>query len=94
VNWFFFLGDEDHNDAVVSRDSFAKSDEEIIMRRFGTTLVERWRQAGRLYSGLFLPAVFRLYKGSGHVVTEPMEEDRARFFEKQLAGAKGQKAGR
>ncbi len=90
VNWFFYLGAEDRNDAVVCRDSFAKSDEELIFRRFGPTLQDRWRKAEQLYTAQSLSATFRLYAKAAHVVNDPMAEDIARFFEGQMRRSVGQ----
>lgn len=89
VHWFFYLGDQDSNDAVPSRDSFSRSDEELIFRRFGTTLPDRWKQAERLYSSQGLSARFALYPGVPHVVTPEMEIDIALFFENRLKAAFG-----
>ena len=86
VRWFFFLGDQDENDAVPFRDAFSKADEELVRRRFGANLPARWRAAERLYAGLGLQAQFVLYPGVAHVVTPGIQEDIARFFEKCLTG--------
>jgi hypothetical protein len=48
VAWFFFLGGEDKNDAVMFRDSFSKEQEEIIFRHFGATPAARWKMAESL----------------------------------------------
>jgi len=86
VRWFFFLGDQDTNDAVPYRDSFTKLDEDLINRRFGKTLVARWKQAELLYSSSGMRARFKLYPGVPHVVAPETQEDIARFFEECLAG--------
>ncbi|MBL0313613.1 MAG: hypothetical protein IPP78_13055 [Holophagaceae bacterium] len=89
VNWFFYLGDQDTNDAVPFRDSFSKSDEELIFRRFGTTPVSRWKQAERLYSSQGFLARFTLYPGVPHVASPEMQTDIACFFEEQLKATFG-----
>jgi len=80
VPWFFYMGDQDANDAVPFRDSFSKADEEVIFRRFGKTPVSRWKDAEHLYARVGLEARFTLYPGAAHSVTPEMEQDIARFF--------------
>jgi len=89
VHWFFFLGDQDSNDAVPYRDSFSKSDAELIFHRFGPTPVARWEHARRLYSSQGLPARFVRYPGVPHVVTPEIETDIALFFENRLKATFG-----
>jgi hypothetical protein len=84
VAWFFYMGNRDENDAVPFRDSYSKTDEELIFRRFGPTPVSRWKQAERLYTGQGLAASFMLYPGVAHEVTATMQGDIARFFEARL----------
>ena len=89
VPWFFYLGDQDSNDAVPYRDSFSRADEELIFRRFGTTLPGRWKQAEQLYTSQGLSARFALYPGVSHTVTPEMEADIALFFENRLKATFG-----
>jgi hypothetical protein len=86
VAWFFFMGDQDKNDAVVFRDSFSKEQEELIFRHFGQTPVSRWTMAQRLFSRPGLNARFMLYPGAAHAVTPDMEKDVALFFENAAKG--------
>jgi hypothetical protein len=85
VSWFFFLGDQDRNDAMHYRDSFTKAEEDLVNRRFGATLPARWKQAEQLYARSGMQAQFALYPGVAHVVTSEIQEDIARFFERCLA---------
>jgi dienelactone hydrolase len=75
VAFFFFLGGDDTNDAVVYRDSFSTTDEKLVMRKFGKTPVDRWRAAQRLYEQAKLHATFKLYPGVAHEVTPAMLAD-------------------
>lgn len=84
VAWFFFLGDQDENDAVPYRDSFSKADEDLIFRLFGTKPALRWKSAERLYAKAGLKARFELYRGAAHSVTPEMAKDVAGFFEDVL----------
>jgi hypothetical protein len=85
VRWFFFLGDQDTNDATRYRDSFTKAEEDLVNRQFGATLPARWKQAEQLYARSGMQAQFALFPGVGHVVTPEIQEDIARFFERCLA---------
>ena len=80
VSWLFFMGDQDRNDAVVYRDSFSKTDEALIFRRFGPTPLSRWDHAQRLYASQKLDAQFKLYPGVAHNVTPDMVRDIEAFF--------------
>jgi pimeloyl-ACP methyl ester carboxylesterase len=80
VAWFFYLGDRDTNDSVPYRDSFSKADETLIVHRFGSSLVTRWKEAERLYRGNGLDARFKLYPGVAHEVSREMQEDIEAFF--------------
>jgi hypothetical protein len=80
VAWFFFLGDSDSNDSVPFRDSFSKADESLILQRFGSSLVTRWKEAERLYRGKGVDARFKLYPGVAHEVSREMQEDMEAFF--------------
>lgn len=89
VAWFFFMGDKDVNDAVVFRDSFSKSDEELIFRQFGPTPLARWNTISKIYADQGLRAQFRLYPGAAHSVTPDMHKDIADFFEQELSAVEG-----
>ena len=80
VAWFFFLGDQDANDAVPSRDAYSKSQQALVFRLFGPTPVSRWKKAGRLYSEAGLEAGFRLYPGVGHSTTREIDGEVEAFF--------------
>jgi dienelactone hydrolase len=89
VAWFFYLGEQDMNDAVIYRDSFSKADEDLVFRLFGPTPVSRWKKAESLYAKAGLDAHFVLTPGVGHEVTPEIEADVAKFFEGKLARSHG-----
>lgn len=84
VGWFFYMGDQDANDAEVFRDSFSKGDEELIFKQFGPTPLSRWQAIAKIYVDQGFRAEFRLYPGIAHSVTADMHEDIAAFFEREL----------
>jgi hypothetical protein len=86
VAFFFVLGGDDRNDAVVYRDSFSATDEKLVMRKFGKTPVDRWGAAQRLYDQAKLHATFKLYPGVAHEVTPAMLADIEAAFRAALAG--------
>lgn len=92
VHWYFFLGDRDDNDAVPFRDSFSRSDQELIFRRFGANPVSRWKAAELLYLQRGLDAHFALYPNVAHEESSEMQADVARFFEGAIKGAGPQRA--
>ena len=75
VEFFVYLGGDDDNDAVPSRDSFSAADEQLVMRRFGKTPVARWPAAQRLYEQAGLRARFQVYPGVAHSISPDMERD-------------------
>lgn len=87
VAWYFYMGDQDANDAVVFRDSFSKADEKLIFEHFGTTPLARWDGIKQIYADQGLRAEFVLYPNAAHVVTPEMHAGIATFFEAQLKQA-------
>lgn len=87
VAFFFYLGDQDANDAVPFRDSFSEADQALVFRRFGATPVSRWKAAEALYAAQGLQATFKLYPGAAHSVTAAMAADVEAFFAAALKGA-------
>jgi dienelactone hydrolase len=84
VSWLYLLGDADQNDSVPYRDSFSREDELLITQRFGATPVARWAASEALYRQATLNARFKLYEGTGHVFSAPMEADVEAFFSQAL----------
>ncbi|MGZ3791531.1 MAG: hypothetical protein ACXVCP_04245 [Bdellovibrio sp.] len=80
VPFLLFLGDKDENDSVVYRDSYAKSDEEMIFSLFGKKPVERWPVAEKIYNDAGMNAKFKLYKELGHETNQMVREDVIKFF--------------
>jgi hypothetical protein len=87
VSWFFLLGDKDQNDSVTHRDSFSSDDERVIFRRFGATLVSRWRPAEGLYESAGIHARFALYPGVAHEMSSQMRRDVGQFFAENAGSA-------
>jgi len=85
VRFFIFLGKNDTNDSVPFADSFAPADAELINRRFGATLQERWEPAQRLYQAAGLNAQFKEYPDAAHEFTTAMWNDDTDLFRKALA---------
>jgi hypothetical protein len=75
VDFFVYIGGDDGNDAVPSRDSFSAADEQLVMSRFGKTPVARWPAAERLYEQARLRARFQVYPGVAHSIAPEMERD-------------------
>jgi pimeloyl-ACP methyl ester carboxylesterase len=80
VSWFYYLGGQDHNDSVIYRDSFSKTDEEIIFSHFGADLQQRWAAAEAAYRHSRLKAQFKVYPGVGHQITDYMRTDVETFL--------------
>jgi pimeloyl-ACP methyl ester carboxylesterase len=80
VAWFYYLGSQDKNDSVIFRDSFSKTDEQIIFSHFGADLQQRWAAAERAYRSSRLEAQFRLYPAVGHEVSNDMRRDVEAFL--------------
>lgn len=87
VAWYFYMGDQDANDAVVFRDSFSKADEKLIFEHFGTTPLARWDGIKQIYVDQGLRAQFLLYPNVAHAVTPEIHAGIATFFETQLKQA-------
>jgi pimeloyl-ACP methyl ester carboxylesterase len=81
VPLFFYLGDEDTNDAIPGGDAPEEAAvRELVFRLFGETPVARWPHAQAIYDASGCYSVFRLYPGVGHEVSAAMEADVIGFF--------------
>ena len=85
VPHFFFMGGKDENDSVVYLDGYSESDQRLVFDLFGEAPGERWYTAEKIYRFMGARAEFRLYPGSGHEVSDRMNEDVGRFFMQVLA---------
>lgn len=73
VPLFFFMGDQDTNDAVPLNDT-------IIRPLFGATPVARWPLAKGIYESVSYSGKFNLYPGIGHELRNVMKVDIVDFF--------------
>ena len=80
VSWFYYLGGQDHNDSVIFRDSFSKTDEEIIFSHFGADIRQRWTAAEAAYRHSRLKTQFKIYPAVGHQITDDMRTDVEAFL--------------
>jgi hypothetical protein len=74
----FYLGDQDHDDAV------AEEDRDLVHSLFGQTQRERWSAAEEVYRHVGINAEFRLYPGTGHEISSEMWRDTIRFLNEAL----------
>lgn len=81
----FFLGDQDENDSVPYDDGYDDEDEKLVFELFGSTPVERWPVAEKVYEASGANAEFRLYPGLGHELPQWVTEDALAFLREALA---------
>jgi pimeloyl-ACP methyl ester carboxylesterase len=81
---FFYLGQEDITDTVLSEESYNDTARSIIMELFGPSPVERWGIAEEIYASAGVNATFRLYPGAGHMTTPEMYADITAFVQDVL----------
>jgi len=82
VPHFILMGAQDGNDSVPHNDGYEDEDEALIFEMFGTTPIERWDDAKKIYLSTGINAEFKLYPGIGH---RPAGlSDVCKFFEETL----------
>jgi pimeloyl-ACP methyl ester carboxylesterase len=82
VPQFILMGTQDGNDSVPHNDGYEDEDEALIFEMFGTTPLERWDDAEKIYLSTGINAEFKLYPGVGH---RPVGlRDVRKFFEETL----------
>lgn len=85
VPLYIYMGDADTNDSVPFDDSYDPEQRELVNRLFGTTPIARWPHAQAIYAAAGMNAIFVLYPGVGHTITNQMLDDIADFFEASRA---------
>src|SRR5882757_7269550 len=65
VPLFFYFGADDQNDSVASADSYEPRERQLVLSNFGTSLSDRWEDAGRIYARVLPLAEFHLYPHVG-----------------------------
>jgi pimeloyl-ACP methyl ester carboxylesterase len=85
LNLYFFQGEKDTNDSLKFRDGYEKEDEDLVVKNFGSTLMERWKISEKLYQeGGCRNCRFVLYPETGHSVTNKMVNDIITFFSQAI----------
>jgi pimeloyl-ACP methyl ester carboxylesterase len=79
VRQFFFLGDQDDNDAV------DWENQAYLSNLFGSTPVERWPHAEEIYHRVNADVRFVLEPGVGHTVSAKTWKDQIEFFAEAIA---------
>lgn len=86
---YFYMGDEDDNDAVDEvpdrfgvplEINFATEDSELVFQQFGDTPVKRWPIAEEIYKAAGCSCQFVLYPREGHRISSKMIKDVLAFF--------------
>lgn len=81
----FFLGGEDCNDSVPYGDSYEDKDRELINNLFGTTPVERWSIAEKIYESIGANVKFIIYERVGHRPTLKSFKETKDLFKSVIA---------
>ena len=84
VEQYFYLGDQDENDAVQYGDGYDDRERELVYTHFGKNMVERWEIAEQVYDSVGSKAQFKLYPNIGHDRTADMNKDIKAFFKKAM----------
>lgn len=80
---FLFMGNDDDNDAAKYQDAYDDSEREIIYELLGTKMIpDRWNFCTELYQKHNINATIRLYKNTGHEITDEIQKDVLSFIKK------------
>jgi pimeloyl-ACP methyl ester carboxylesterase len=80
---YLFIGSEDRNDSVPFEDGYEPAQRDIVFSLFGEDLVKRFGKAESIYGAACPGARFKVYPGTGHIITDAMIGDVIAFFREQ-----------
>ena len=82
---FWFMGEEDENDAAKFDDGYNPNERKLIFDILGEKMMpERWEKAQMIYRNKGISASFKTYEGIGHGTYGKINNEILDFFEKNL----------
>lgn len=82
---FWFMGENDENDAAKYDDAYNQNERELIFDILGVTLIpDRWESVQKIYEAHNIPAIFKVYEGIGHGTDLRINNEISDFFAKQM----------
>ena len=80
VPQFYYMGENDKNDALPYDDAYSDLEREIIINVLGEDMDTRWENCQTIYDTKGIQAVFGTYVGVGHETTPEIDADIIAFF--------------
>jgi len=78
---FIYMGERDHNDAVLFDDGYSNEERNIIFSHLGATMLPtRWNACKAIYESTRVSARFKLYDSIGHETNREVLADVVNFF--------------
>jgi len=82
---FYFMGENDENDAIPYDDAFDQDERELIYEFLGEEmLTKRWKTCADIYKNKGVNASIKTYTNTGHEHPESVKQEIVEFFKKSL----------
>lgn len=87
VPQFLYMGENDHNDAVLYDDAYDESERITVFESLGKTLIPtRWNKCESVLKEENIEATFKTYSGIGHETNQEVFKDVYAFFKNIIDG--------
>lgn len=84
---FYFMGENDNNDAIQYEDGYSKTERSLINKLFGKNMLkERWIFSKNIYINQRANVIIKTYKNTGHEQTLEIKNDVVKFFKETIDG--------
>ena len=84
VPQFYYMGEDDENDALQYDDAYSDLEREIIKEVIGKDMNSRWENCRKLYESPGMNARFKTIQGVGHETTNEIDQEIVSFFMKVM----------
>jgi hypothetical protein len=82
---FWFMGENDTNDAVLYDDGYNSTEQSLIYDVLDTQMMpDRWRKSKNIYVLNEIPAIIKTYSNIGHGTDKKINNDISEFFRKYI----------
>jgi hypothetical protein len=82
---FWFMGENDRNDAVKFDDGYNPTERKLIFDILGEEMMpNRWEKIQQIYRYHNIPAHFKTYKGIGHGLDLDINNEVSAFFKQNM----------
>ena len=82
---FYFMGQNDENDAIPYADGYDDNERELVYKLIGKEMQpKRWNHCQEIYRNLGVNATLKTYEGFGHEFPKNIKEEILQFFKQSI----------